>query len=414
MDSVLVFGASSYPSTTVVNYTYWGSPPAYSTTESARRMVAPCAITLKNLYVTSDDPNPGSYTYTVVKNGVDQSLSCVVNSGSTSANDTTNSVSLAAGDVWSIKSTPAASPVVSGNSLRISLVGTCAANVSFINGGAANANIDITNTVYGGLGTEGTSTVRTDVENVMPTSGTIKNLYVDLNGAPGTAGSGKQYAFTVYKNGSAQTLTATVLNTATSSNDTTNSFTVAAGDLVAIQSIPTGTPTGRLVRWAVEFDPDTDGESVILYGNSTSSSASVSQYNYLSTGAGSWASTNDTTRASLTNAAVLKKLYVDCVTAPGASKSYDYTLQQNGASSALTVNVTGAATTTANDTTHTVTFSAGDNLSLKATPTGTPSITALRLGLVAYIAPTSTAPSVASWMYPIESQYPETYSVNSY
>jgi hypothetical protein len=72
----------------------------------------------------------------------------------------------------------------------------------------------------------GTTTVRLR----MPRTGTIKSLYI----YHGTAGVGGNVTYTVRKNGTNQTLTCTLAASATTAADTTNSFTVAAGDLIDV------------------------------------------------------------------------------------------------------------------------------------------------------------------------------------
>ena len=64
--------------------------------------------------------------------------------------------------------------------------------------------------------------------------GTVRNLYVVIGGA-GTGAA--TVTFTVYKNGAATAVTTTASNTATGTvSDTTDSFTVVAGDLIAIEA----------------------------------------------------------------------------------------------------------------------------------------------------------------------------------
>ena len=74
----------------------------------------------------------------------------------------------------------------------------------------------------------------------VPKAGTIKNLYVRQN----TAGvGGVNLTYTVRKNGTNQTLAVTLLATANDANDTTHTFSVAAGDLIDIVVTKAGTIT---------------------------------------------------------------------------------------------------------------------------------------------------------------------------
>ena len=94
------------------------------------------------------------------------------------------------------------------------------------------------------------SATETDAQFMAPRAGTIANLFCTLNGTPG---AGKQYAFTVREDASDTILTCTVADTNTSASDTSNSFVVAAGALISLKSVPTGTPTARRVAWSVTY-----------------------------------------------------------------------------------------------------------------------------------------------------------------
>lgn len=65
------------------------------------------------------------------------------------------------------------------------------------------------------------------VLNYNITAGTIKNLYVHASTAPGASES---YTITLRKNQSDTSLVATISNTDTTANDTSNTVTVTAGD----------------------------------------------------------------------------------------------------------------------------------------------------------------------------------------
>lgn len=83
------------------------------------------------------------------------------------------------------------------------------------------------------------STTETNVDTEAPVASTIQNLYVSLSSALGT---GNAAVFTYRKNASDQTLTCTISGaSATSCNDTTHAFSVAAGDLITIKVVTTGT-----------------------------------------------------------------------------------------------------------------------------------------------------------------------------
>lgn len=91
-----------------------------------------------------------------------------------------------------------------------------------------------------------------DVDQAMPVAGTLSDLRVRLDTAPG---AGKSYAFTVRKNGADTSVTCTVSEAATSCSDTTNTAIFFSGDLISIESVPTGTPTAAAMRWTAKYTP---------------------------------------------------------------------------------------------------------------------------------------------------------------
>lgn len=69
-----------------------------------------------------------------------------------------------------------------------------------------------------------------------------------------------------------------------------------------------------------------------------------------------------------------KNLYVKALAAPVGVETFVYTLRKNGSDTALTVTITGS-NTTGNDTTHTVSFAAGDLIDLKLITSASAAVT---------------------------------------
>lgn len=82
------------------------------------------------------------------------------------------------------------------------------------------------------------SSTEADATVKAPSSATITNFQVNVSAAPG---SGNTYVLTWRKAGADQSLTCTIADTATTCTDTTHSFTVSQGDLVAVKIVSTGT-----------------------------------------------------------------------------------------------------------------------------------------------------------------------------
>lgn len=96
------------------------------------------------------------------------------------------------------------------------------------------------NTYYIPLGGGGSiSTTEANVDIDSPAAATITNMYVQLSVALGVGNTG---VFTMRKAGVSQSVTCTISGaSATSCSDTTHSFNVSQGDLLAIQLVTTGT-----------------------------------------------------------------------------------------------------------------------------------------------------------------------------
>ncbi len=90
-------------------------------------------------------------------------------------------------------------------------------------------------TVYlGGIGVAASSTEYP--LSIVRRAGTVRNLYCFLATAPGGADTAD---FTVRKNGADQTVTCQIAAAATACNDTSNTFTVVAGDRISIKAVST-------------------------------------------------------------------------------------------------------------------------------------------------------------------------------
>ena len=89
-----------------------------------------------------------------------------------------------------------------------------------------------------------------DAEFAVSVPGTIKNMYANASGAPG---AGESFAYTLFKNGVAQTLTCTISDTGTAANDTTNTVAVASGDRVAVRAVTSAAAATKLHHISMEL-----------------------------------------------------------------------------------------------------------------------------------------------------------------
>jgi hypothetical protein len=189
---------------------------------------------------------------------------------------------------------------------------------------------------------------------LITTPGTIRNLYVKLDVAPG---AGTSRVFTVRKNGADQALTCTISGAGTTQcNDTTNSFAVVAGDRICVECVPVGSggepatpPAASKVRCSVVFEADTDG----YYNMPVSSDQQLSTFaadRFCPVWSGDVTHTNiEVGHRGLAYVGArtvsFEAMYIRLSGTPGAGNRYDFTLRKDGASTGLTVQIAGAATT---------------------------------------------------------------------
>jgi len=388
-DSVIVFGSSTVPSSTVTNYAVPEGFPNWSTTETDRHMIMPTAGTVKNLYVkTTTDPTPGTYTFAIMKNGVAQTLTCAITTGSTSCNDTTHTFTVAQGDAISLRSIPTASAGTL-NDIQVSLlISSTVAGESLISGAATTAT-NTTTLYFAPQGINAGNATQANRAVVMPSAGNISEMWVDLSVAPGGADT---YTFTLVKGGSDQTQTCTVTGAAVTCNDTGHSISVAAGDLISIKRVASATAAATIARWGLKFVPTTDGESVQTAWSSGSGTAASTTFLPPVASGAAWAGAPESNKYEIGQACTVKNLYLNYATAPGAARNRVLSVVVNGTPSAVTCTVS-AAGTTCNDTTHTASVTAGQTLSLQDAADASVTASIFRGSFVTFIAPPTPTPT---------------------
>ncbi len=125
---------------------------------------------------------------------------------------------------------------------------------STIGGNLLAATVALSATNYFGFGCTTTTTTETNARTVVPYAAIVRNLYLRTSSAQPATGA---LTFTVLKNGSATTVTFTVAAGAAAAlfSDTSNSFTVAAGDEISIQVANAGLAISAAIQgWSLEID----------------------------------------------------------------------------------------------------------------------------------------------------------------
>lgn len=210
------------------------------TTEASAEVVMPCDGTLDVWYgrLSAVPGGTATRTYTVRKNGVDTDLILAFGAADQALNDS-GSVAFVAGDRLTVSCATANGPATAAFGFGIGWTPAVDGESVLLFRAGALSN---STTVYGNTNgnTSTGQTTESDAYNVAPVAFTVRKMQARLSTAPG---AGKSRAFTSRKNGGSEALTCTVADAATTASDTSNSFSVAAGDLLTRMQVPTGTPT---------------------------------------------------------------------------------------------------------------------------------------------------------------------------
>lgn len=218
-----------------------------------------------------------------------------------------------------------------------------------------------------GLG--GYTATETNRMAVFPVTTTIDNFYVELATAPG---SGTSYTYVVRKNQVDTGLSVAIADTNTS-GVITGSVSFSAGDIITISCTPANTPASVARSWWSLSAATSDASQPILGGASGQPSTSVTNYQniYGATNAG-WVTTEAPFEVVMPCNGTISNFYMHLSSATAASNGYTFTVQYNGSNSGVIVTIQNGAQN-GNDTVDTQAVSAGDTISLRCDPIGTPS-----------------------------------------
>lgn len=200
---------------------------------------------------------------------------------------------------------------------------------------------------------------------------TITDFKVIIDTAPG---AGTSRAYTLRKNGSDTGATVTISDAATSASFS-GSVAYAAGDLISLKEVATGSPTAPgNSYWYIGMS--TVGKKALLMGFSGNVAPNAAD-NYVNPFGGSaWTTTSADQDVIVPLAGSLTKANYFAHTTVGVGKSYAVSMRVNNTTDALTGTITGNASQTASAT-GSQALAAGDTLQIKESPSGTPSTAAL-------------------------------------
>jgi hypothetical protein len=402
MKQLIIGGYNNALSNSGTEYSPLGGGYSWSSTATARQQVVSTPGTFSDFAVelSAAPGNGGSYTIALLNVTQSTSLAVTITDPATT-NINAGTLAVATGDIVELQSTyadaPSATPsarwsvMFEGDNTKESLI---------LGGGYTNTGADrYAPIMHGSPGSSSATEAAT--YQVIPTSGTIKNLFVALNITPGE-GIGDAYRYTLMKYtpgsppvGGATSLTVTITKPDTAGSDTSNSVAVAAGDYVCMLIEPLNTPSNTpLSGWGFTFVADTNGESLILGQSSDTPTLGSTEYNYLTTTYcnNAWSGSEYYQGGQL--GITLKKFYA--MLSDTSTQDYDLNVRATSASGDTGIAATiTAGNTTGNDTVNTYAIGDYDELSISCLATAGGTARMVYWGLVCYI-PGITPPTVTN------------------
>jgi hypothetical protein len=317
-----------------------------------------------------------SFDIALQVNGSDSALTFTIADTATIGQDVANEVIVAPGDVINLRVTSAGSPAGSGASATWTVEWDPDDGETRMYGGS-NAHADGATTYVGvpSTGAGGGTFTLVTVQNVMPQAGAFTGVRIRQDGT-------NVMTATLVLNGIEQDGTGATVDTVahTTGNGTTGvksfSLPVSAGDLVALKLVCAAGIFGSFSKWGVSFVPTDNTKSPRTGSNFNDFAGSGVRYHYVggSGDASPSATETDRRRYGAVTPYTLKDLFVDLPVAPGAGKSWTFTVLKNGAvvTGAPSVTIADADTTGSDTASAGILVEVGDQISLRCTPSGAP------------------------------------------
>lgn len=339
------------------------------------------------------------YTFTVYKNAVATTVTCSVGVGDFHASDTSHQFSFTAGDYLSLQGLKV--PTETNSMLWNVIVESDTRNNSYIGGSATFLNTaDTRYYAFCGQGANlGRSSTEANVSIRMANTGTLKNLVVRLNEAPGAS---KSYTFTVYKNGAPTALTGSITGASDLLLTVNATVSISVDDTLSLEIVPSGTPTGNDASWACTYSPTVDGE--MTFGVVHNSPSSVATNNAaMDTYVNDWTGgvLNIQRQAFLTPTFTLKSFHNFLATAPGSGNTRQFITVGTDAN-VVQCTISDAETSCSYTTPYAITDA--DYVSkigtLRTTPASTPDATALTKHTYVFFKQPRTRPGFFNFFEP--------------
>ena len=218
-------------------------------------------------------------------------------------------------------------------------------------------------------------------QTVIPTDGILDDLRVILQNDPALGVGVQSFTFTLRVAGAGTTLGCTVSEGGTSCTDS-DGVSVTAGQLIAFESAPANTPTVGDAFWTATWTPTTSDKSIFMGGTGSNALATLGTEYLAIPGVATPQTTSFDMEMVVPTGGVLRDLYISLNTDPGTGTTRVFTVTGDAGSFACTVTGGGGSNLTCNNTSDTITISAGETYVISSTVTGTPTASAVHYGLV--------------------------------
>ncbi len=363
---------------------------------STARSPAPMGGVISNIYVkTNPALTAGSYTIELMVNGAAApSFSAVVNSGGSTGNSGSQTANITAGQFLEWRITPTGPPdALTGLAISAVFESNVARSAPlFAAHGSGTGSYFIPPSASSVITGEGFGT------GTMAVDGDISYMTIKLTTAPG---AGNTRRFTLRRDGADTGLTVDIADTATEGTvSSTVSFT-AGQEITISASTFAGTPAASHAGIGLTWNPTTNGYFPLLAVAQTAFATTGTRY-IAGTGISPGNNTIELNYASVAPSDMtIDMLYAEISTAPtGATKTRTFTLRTDATTdTALTTTITDTAIHN-EDTTHSVSPTAGTVLTVSQVPANTPTAIATynRAGMRGYITPTDSTGRVGLLM----------------
>lgn len=374
-----------------------------SSSEAGTFTIWPSSGNFRNLIVKlAVAPGEGKSRTIALRINGSEVASVTINHPDTEGQLTGSDYAITAGQKITLGFTSSVAAVSSKISYSIEFEGSTSGEsaYSFMSGTGISASATRWNGVFAGnYWTAGTSAT---MANVVPIAGTITGFRCEHRFAPGT---GKSFAFTIYKNGVKQDGSGGTTNTTVTLSGTavaasgTFSLAVSAGDLVTLECVPSGTPTASSGAYGFTFVSTAADKSIICCGREDYSEFHDTRYRSI----GSFDRSTDESTIHTPggiNTFYLHDFTAVLTSAEGTGKSRTFTLRKNSntPAGAPTITISGASQTTGSDSSNTVTIEEGDTVDIMSTRDSTSVTNYLALALAQTYgtppAPSATFPAL--------------------